>query len=212
MDILNLFSGCALIISTHCSTPPTTVHSDKGVSQWQPMVAKAAATFALPEAWLNAVMARESGGHTSLNGRPITSSAGAMGLMQVMPRTYDDLRRQLGLGADPYAPYDNITAGAAYLQQMYRRYGYPGMFAAYNAGPGRFDDFLLRQRPLPPETLAYVAKIAPGAETAFLSAGQPIIASIPRSAAPRSRAHFDALFVSLDTHSALFVPLSASNR
>ena len=94
--------------------------------------------------------------------------------MQVMPRTYSDLRKQLGLGADPYAPADNITAGAAYLQQMYRRYGYPGMFAAYNAGPGRFDDFLLRQRPLPNETLAYVAKIAPGAETAFSSAGQPV--------------------------------------
>jgi soluble lytic murein transglycosylase-like protein len=208
MDILSLFSGCALFISAHCSTPESTVHSDKGVGQWKPMVAKAASTFALPEAWLNAVMARESGGRTILNGQPITSSAGAMGLMQVMPHTYEDLRRQLGLGADPYAPEDNITAGAAYLQQMYRRYGYPGLFAAYNAGPGRFDDFLFRQRPLPNETLAYVAKIAPGAETAFSSAGQSIIRPTPRAAMPRSRAHSDALFVSLDTHSALFVPLS----
>jgi hypothetical protein len=66
---------------------------------------------------------------------------------------------------------DNITAGAAYLRQMYRRYGYPGMFAAYNAGSGHFDDFLLWQRPLPSETLAYVAKISPGAETAFSSIG-----------------------------------------
>ena len=81
-------------------------------------------------------MHAESAGRTTLHGQPITSSAGAMGLMQVMPRTYSDLRKQLGLGADPYAPADNITAGAAYLQQMYRRYGYPGMFAAYNAGPG----------------------------------------------------------------------------
>jgi soluble lytic murein transglycosylase-like protein len=211
MDILNLLSGCALIVSSHCSASAPTVHSDKGVSQWQPMVAKAASAFALPEAWLNAVMARESGGHTSLNGRPITSSAGAMGLMQVMPRTYDDLRRQLGLGADPYAPGDNITAGAAYLQQMYRRYGYPGMFAAYNAGPGRFDDYLLRQRPLPNETLAYVAKIAPGAETAFSSAGSSLIAPTPRVAVPRSRPHSEALFVSLDTRSALFVPLASPN-
>jgi soluble lytic murein transglycosylase-like protein len=211
MDILNLLSGCTLIISAHCSAPTPPAHTDKGVSQWQPMVAKAASTFALPEAWLNAVMARESGGHNSLNGRPITSSAGAMGLMQVMPRTYDDIRRQLGLGADPYAPADNITAGAAYLQQMYRRYGYPGMFAAYNAGPGRFDDFLLRQRPLPDETLAYVAKIAPGAETAFSSAGLPFIAPTPRVAAPRSWPHSETLFVSLDTHSALFVPLSPPN-
>ena len=141
MDLLSLFSGCALIISAQCSPSATPAHPQKGVAQWQPMVAKAASTFALPEAWLNAVMARESGGKTMLNGKPITSAAGAMGLMQVMPRTYSDLRKQLGLGADPYAPADNITAGAAYLQQMYRRYGYPGMFAAYNAGPGRFDDY-----------------------------------------------------------------------
>ena len=108
-----------------------------------------------------------------------------MGLMQVMPRTYDDLRRQLGLGADPYVPADNITAGAAYLQQMYRRYGYPGMFAAYNAGPGRFDDFLLRQRPLPNETLACVAKIALGAETAFAALDSPSSSRLPRVAAMR---------------------------
>ena len=209
MDILNLLSGCALIVSAQCSPSAAPSHSDKGVAQWQPMVAKAAATFALPEAWLNAVMARESGGHTTLNGRPITSSAGAMGLMQVMPRTYGDIRQQLGLGADPYAPADNITAGAAYLHQMYQRYGYPGMFAAYNAGPGRFDDFLLRQRPLPDETLAYVAKIAPGAETAFFSTRQSQIARTSRLAAPRSRANSGTLFVSLNTHSALFVPLSA---
>lgn len=211
MDLLSLFSGCALIVSAHCSQSAAPVHPGKGVAQWQPLVAKAASTFALPEAWLNAVMTRESGGMTTLGGRPITSPAGAMGLMQVMPRTYDDMRKQLGLGADPYSPADNITAGAAYLQQMYRRYGYPGMFAAYNAGPGRFDDYLLRQRPLPNETLAYVAKIAPGAETAFSTAGLPVLAQTPRLAAPRSRAHSEALFVSVDTHSALFVPLSQPN-
>ena len=94
---------------------------------------------------------------------------------------------------------------------MYRRYGYPGMFAAYNAGPGRFDDYLLRQRPLPNETLAYVAKIAPGAETAFSSAGQPVVGLTPRVAAPRSPAHSEPLFVSQDMHSALFVPLSQPN-
>ena len=114
MDLLNLFSGCALIISAQCSPSATPTHPATGVAQWKPMVAKAASTFALPEAWLNAVMARESGGKTVLNGRPITSAAGAMGLMQVMPGTYDDLRKQLGLGADPYAPADNITAGVKY--------------------------------------------------------------------------------------------------
>ena len=51
-----------------------------------------------------------------------------------MPKTYADVQRQYGLGADAYAPRDNILAGTSYLRQMYIRYGYPGMFAAYNAG------------------------------------------------------------------------------
>jgi len=78
MDLLSLFSGCALIISAQCSPSATPAQSQKDVAQWQPLVAKAASTFELPEAWLNAVMTRESGGKTMLNGRPITSSAGAL--------------------------------------------------------------------------------------------------------------------------------------
>src|SRR3546814_6466977 len=63
-----------------------------------------------------------------------------MGLMQVMPGTYEDMRRAHDLGADPHDPRDNILAGTAYLRAMYDRYGYPNLFAAYNAGPGRYDD------------------------------------------------------------------------
>ena len=175
MDLLSLFSGCALIISAQCSPSAAPAQPQKGIAQWQPMVAKAASTFALPEAWLNAVMTRESGGKTMLNGRPITSSAGAMGLMQVMPRTYSDLRKQLGLGADPYAPADNITAGAAYLQQMYRRYGYPGMFAAYNAGPERFEAYIRDGENLPAETWHYLGKLGPGiAETVIAMGSVPL--------------------------------------
>jgi soluble lytic murein transglycosylase-like protein len=209
MDLLNLFGGCSLLITAHCAPSQAPTPSGKIVARWQPMIAQAAATFALPQAWVSAVMARESGGKISLNGRPITSPAGAMGLMQVMPRTYDDMRKQLGLGLNPYAPQDNITAGAAYLQQMYRRYGYPGMFAAYNAGPGRFDDFLLRQRPLPSETLAYVAKIAPGAEIAFAVSANTARMPISHASGMPERAAADTLFVALNTRSALFVPLSA---
>ncbi len=167
MDLLTLVTGCSLFISMPCSTPNLSPPTLKGVSRWQPIIADAASTFALPEAWVSAVVTKESGGRTVLNGKPITSSAGAMGLMQVMPGTYQDLRKQFGLGSDPHAPRDNILAGTAYLQQMYRRYGYPAMFAAYNAGPGRYEDFLHRRRPLPAETIAYIAGIAPGAEMRF---------------------------------------------
>ena len=57
--------------------------------------------------------------------------------MQLMPRTWNDMRARLALGPDPDDPRDNILAGTAYLRLMYDRFGYPGMFAAYNAGPGR---------------------------------------------------------------------------
>jgi soluble lytic murein transglycosylase-like protein len=167
------------------------------------MVSQAASQFALPEAWVAAVMAQESGGKTTLNGRPITSKAGAMGLMQLMPNTYRDMRQQYGLGADAYNPGDNIVAGTAYLRQMYSRYGYPGMFAAYNAGPGRFDAFLAGKKALPNETVAYLSAIAPGLETRFS------VASATLAKAPKVRT-VDGIFVPKSQSKTLFVTLSQS--
>lgn len=64
------------------------------------------------------------------------------------------------LGNDPYDPHDNILAGTAYLRELRDRYGAPGLFAAYNAGPARYDE-RLAGRPLPVETEAYLRKLAP---------------------------------------------------
>jgi membrane-bound lytic murein transglycosylase B len=99
----------------------------------------------------------ESGGRALIDGRPVVSRAGAMGLMQLMPGTWRDMRALLGLGPDPFDPHDNILAGAAYLRLMYDRFGYPGLFAAYNAGPGQYRASLGGGRRLPAETRAYVA-------------------------------------------------------
>ena len=96
-----------------------------------------------------------------MNGAPITSGAGAMGLMQVMPATYDELRSRYTLGDDPYDPHNSILAGTAYIRELYDLYGSPGFLAAYNGGPGRLDDYLTRNRALPDETRRYVAKIGP---------------------------------------------------
>jgi hypothetical protein len=84
-----------------------------------------------------------------------------MGLMQIMPKTWTELRARYGLGADPYDVRDNILAGAAYIRELYDRYGAPGFLAAYNAGPGRYERHLATGRPLPDETQAYVATLAP---------------------------------------------------
>ena len=134
--------------------------SPPAIDRWQRFIVEASNRFGVPEVWIRAVMAAESAGQTVLDGRPITSPAGAMGLMQVMPETYAEMRLRHGLGADPYDPSDNILAGVAYLRAMYDRYGYPGFFAAYNAGPARFDDYLLRGVSLPDETLHYLLSIS----------------------------------------------------
>ena len=111
--------------------------------------------------WIRSVMRVEFGGNQYQNGQLITSSAGAMGLMQVMPETYDELQGRYSLGDDPFDPHDNILAGTAYLREMYDIYGSPGFLAAYNAGPRRLDDYLSNNRPLPDETRRYVAMIGP---------------------------------------------------
>ncbi len=83
-----------------------------------------------------------------------------MGLMQIMPTTWNDLRVRHRLGADAFDPHDNVIAGAGYIRELFDRYGTPGWIAAYNAGPGRYEA-ALRGRPLPTETRAYVAVVAP---------------------------------------------------
>lgn len=72
------------------------------VARWRPYIAEASARFGIPPAWIERVMRAESGGRTMHRGRPTTSRAGAMGLMQLMPGTWAEMRRRLGLGADPH--------------------------------------------------------------------------------------------------------------
>ncbi|MEH3158382.1 MAG: lytic transglycosylase domain-containing protein [Sphingomonas taxi] len=126
---------------------------------WSPYIDEAAARFGLPASWLHGVMQVESAGRTHRDGVPITSPAGAMGLMQVMPATFATMRARYGLGSDPYDPRTNILAGAAYLREMYDRYGERHFLAAYNAGPGRVDAWLRGRATLPGETRAYTTTL-----------------------------------------------------
>ena len=130
------------------------------VDRWASEIALASSRFGVPETWIREVIRAESNGETRLHGQPIVSRAGAMGLMQLMPATWRDMRALLGLGSDPNDPADNILAGTAYLRMMYDRFGYPGLFAAYNAGPARYAASLSNVLPLPAETRAYVAAVA----------------------------------------------------
>ena len=121
-----------------------------------PLVVEAAQRFGIPASWIRAVLQTESQGTVRA-----VSPKGAMGLMQIMPQTWADLRSRYGLGADPFDPRANILAGAAYLRELRDRYGASGFLAAYNAGPERYEEHLASGRPLPAETQAYVAALAP---------------------------------------------------
>jgi D-alanyl-D-alanine carboxypeptidase len=137
---------------------PTRYYPPPGTPEdpWGPYILEASTKFGVPEQWIREVMRQESDGQEQA-----VSSAGAMGLMQIMPDTFDDLRQRYGLGSDPFEPHDNITAGAAYIREMYDRYGAPGFLAAYNAGPQRLDNYLGGSDSLPDETVNYVASLAP---------------------------------------------------
>jgi soluble lytic murein transglycosylase-like protein len=130
--------------------------NDSPVLPFAAFVTEASRRFSVPEHWIRAVMQVESSAKQRAR-----SSKGAMGLMQIMPKTWTELRARYGLGADPYDPRDNILAGAAYIRELYDRYGVPGFLAAYNAGPGRYERHLATGRPLPDETQAYIATLAP---------------------------------------------------
>lgn len=152
------------------------------VDAWRSQIGAASTRFGIPMAWIEAVMRAESGGKTRWRGRPIISSAGAMGLMQLMPGTWSEMRVLHGLGSDPYDPHDNILGGAAYLAAMHARFGFPGLFGAYNAGPARYADHVRAGRPLPRETIHYMATIvaALGArDTQDIAPGDPVPSPVP---------------------------------
>ncbi|MFT9092260.1 MAG: lytic transglycosylase domain-containing protein [Gluconacetobacter sp.] len=147
--------ACLLAAGCLVSMAPIAVSAQTSDVPYSAEIAEAARRFDIPATWIRAVMGAESAGYPD-----VVSSAGAMGLMQIMPGTWADLRIRHHLGRDPYDPRDNILAGAAYLRELHDRYGSPGFLAAYNAGPDRYEASLAG-RPLPSETRAYVAAVAP---------------------------------------------------
>jgi len=143
---------CLVPAAALAQSPPAIMPPAR--NRYDAHIAEAAKRFRLPPTWIRAVLGAESAGD-----QRATSRKGAMGLMQIVPNTWSDLRVRYRLGADPYDPHDNIIAGSAYIRELADRYGSPGWIAAYNAGPGRYEASLQGRR-LPRETLAYVAIVA----------------------------------------------------
>jgi soluble lytic murein transglycosylase-like protein len=146
-------AGSAVLESS--ARAQTAVRSE-AVDRFTKFIEEASDRFAIPAAWIRAVMRVESGGDEHA-----ISSRGAMGLMQLMSGTWVELSVRYGLGVDPFDAHDNIIAGAAYLKEMHDRFGSAGFLAAYHAGPARYEQHLATGRPLPQETTVYVAAVTP---------------------------------------------------
>lgn len=105
------------------------------------------------------VMMAESAG----NPRAVSPN-GAIGCMQIMPRTWSYLSNRYALGANSFDPRMNMIGGAMYLAELAARYGFPGAYSAYNAGPGRYERYAAGRARLPAETIAYTARIGRSGE------------------------------------------------
>lgn len=115
---------------------------------------EAATRSGLPLVMVLRVMRAESGG----NPRAV-SPKGAMGCMQIMPATWATLSTRYSLGSDPFDARMNMIGGALYLAELRTRFGIPGAYAAYNAGPNRYVRFAANGVPLPAETVAYASRL-----------------------------------------------------
>jgi len=188
---LRTMGVAAALVTLSLGICPVAAAADEALST---LITEASRRFDLPEPWLRSVIHAESGGNAQA-----VSPKGAIGLMQVMPDTFADLRTRYGLGADPFDPRDNILAGAAYLREMLDRFGAPGFLAAYNAGPARLADHLATGRALPAETQAYLARLVSmlGERTIPAKPVQPIRTALPPPASPMAPflPHSAGLFV-----------------
>lgn len=118
-----------------------------------------------------AVAQQESGGRqVDAQGNILTSSAGAQGIMQLMPETGAELAAAIGEKYDPKNAEQNKRLGSLYLKQQVEKYGDVRLaLAAYNAGPGRVDAAIKAAGPdatfgqvlakLPEETQKYVPSV-----------------------------------------------------
>lgn len=141
--VSNVFPS--ITVNDLSTTKPVKIDDQKLKS----IIEKAAETYNLPVQLIEEVIRHES--NFQINAK---SSAGASGLMQLMPET----AKSLGV-KNIFDPVENVMAGSKYLRQMLDKYNgnIELALAAYNAGPGNVDKY----KGIPPfeETKNYVKSI-----------------------------------------------------
>ena len=149
---------------------PPTERRARGGHKYEGMVAAEAERIGLDPNIAVHALYKETG--NLKNPESARSRAGALGVMQLMPKTAKEL------GVDPLNPEENIRGGVMYLKKMYDKYQDPTLaLAAYNAGPGRVDKALKSGQgiaALPRETQNYVVasnRMAGGGIVAFTNGG-----------------------------------------
>lgn len=167
--ILGLSLGIGLAVDRICDAIDRSSYPQK----YSEFVTEYSALYGVPEQIVYAVIKTESGFSSSA-----VSSAGAIGLMQIMPDTFDFISMMLqsnyevGMLNDPQT---NIRYGTYYLSYLFDKFGHwETVYAAYNAGPGRVAEWqqdsrysdengLLTDIPYP-ETRNYIKKVTKAAE------------------------------------------------
>ncbi len=147
--VFGLFMVLGLLYG--CGDAGVLPYAPTGMSatQLQSLVGQASANNGVEPALINAVVMAESAGNPGA-----VSTAGAQGLMQIMPAT----AASCGV-SDAFDPVQNVECGTRYLHSLLERYNnnVELAVAAYNAGPGAVDQY--GGVPPYPETRAYVTRV-----------------------------------------------------